>query len=199
MAELIPLEYRIRMARRRLVSRWSTVLIVTFAVAAASLLSTYMWKRQQAAVCARLEQQYRDNSVLLKHYNELRARRDDLSLRMQKMEDLRNDRVLLSLLNTVSSCFSESDCLEYVCIDAHLADKKPGDPKTADPRYSVRLRGITLDDTTHSHLLERLTSTGKKSELPVNVPLGEKHLLQMLDGSVTSFDITCDQPLAKGG
>jgi hypothetical protein len=199
MAELIPLEYRIRVARRRLISRWTTAGIVAAAVAGASLLSTYMWRRQQAAECARLEQKYRDSTALIKQYNDLRAKREELAQRMQKMEDLRTDKVLLSLLNSVSSCFSESDCLEYVCVDAHPAEKRAGDSKNADPRYSVRIRGITVDDITHSHLLERLTATGKKSEPPINVPLGEHHLLQMLDGAVTSFDVTCDQPLAKGG
>jgi hypothetical protein len=198
-AELIPLEYRIRVARGRLVSRWITVLIVMFAVAGAALLSTQMWKRKQTAECARLELQYRDSAVLIKQYNDLRAKREDLLQRMERMEGLRNDKVLLSLLNSVSSCFSEYDCLEYVCIDAHPTDRKTGDPKNAAPRYSVRLRGITVDDTSHSHLLERLTAVGKKSDIPVAVPLGEKRLSPMLDGSVTSFDITCDQPLAKGG
>jgi hypothetical protein len=194
MAELIPLEYRIGVARARLISRWSTVLVVTVAVAAAALLSTYLWKRRQAAEYARLELQYRDSSAFVQQYNNLRAKRDDLAQRMQKLEDLRHDRVLLSLLHSVSSGFAEADCLEYVCIDAHPPEKKP-----AGAKYSVRMRGITADDGSHARLLERLTDIGKKSQPPINVPLGEKHLFQLFDGTVTSFDITCDQPLAKGG
>jgi Tfp pilus assembly protein PilO len=194
MAELIPLEYRIRVARAQLMSRWTTALIVTVAVMAAALLQTYMWKRRQTADYARLEQQYRESSVFIKQYNELHAQREDLARRMKKMEDLRTDKVLVSLLNSVSTCFSEYDCLEYVCIEAHPADRKP-----AESQYSVRVRGITANDTTHSRFLERLTDIGKKSQPPIKVPLGEKHLLIMLDGEVTSFDITCEQPLAKGG
>jgi hypothetical protein len=199
MAELIPLEYRIRVARGRLISRWIMVFVVTVAASGATLLSTYIWKRQKAAECARLEQQYRDSAVLLKQYNDLRTKRDDLALRMRRMEDLRTDKVLVSLLNSVSSCFSEADCLDYVCVDARLPERKSADSRTPEPKYSVRIRGITVDDTTHSRLLERLTAIGKKSEPPITVPLGEKHLVQMFDGAVTSFDITCDQPQAKGG
>jgi hypothetical protein len=199
MAELIPLEYRIAIARARLISRWTTAFIVTAAVAAAALLTTYTWRRQQAAQCARLEQQYRDNAVLLRQFSELRAKRDNLAACMQKMEDLRTDKVLLSLLNTVSRCFSESDCLNYICVDAHRPERRSVDGKTPEAQYSVRIHGITVDDISHSRFLERLTAAGKESDPPINVPLGEKHLIQMFDGAVTSFDITCDQPLAKGG
>jgi hypothetical protein len=107
---------------------------------------------------------------------------------------LRNDKVLLSLLHSVSVGFSDNDSLQYVYIEAHPADKKP-----EEARYSVRIRGITASDTSHSRLLERLTDIGKKSQPPIVVPLGEKHLMQLFDGEVTSFDLTCDQPLAKGG
>jgi hypothetical protein len=199
MAELIPLEYRIRVARARLISRWFLVLIVTAGAAAAALVSTYVWRRQAAQQYARAVQEYQDKADILKQYGDLRAKRDDLAARMRRLQDLRTDKVLVSLLNNVSSCFSEADCLDYVSIEAHPADGKSGDSRTVESRYSVRVRGITVDDTSHSHLLERLTVTGRKSDPPIQVPLGEKHLLQMLDGVVTSFDITCSQPLAKGG
>jgi hypothetical protein len=199
MAELIPLDYRIRVARTRLISLWCTALIVTVAVAAAALLSTYVWKREAAIQYAKSEQEYRDRAVIIKQYADLRAKRDELAQRMRRLEELRTDRVLVSLLNNVSTCFSETDCLEYVCIDAHSPERKSADSRTLESRYSVRIRGITIDDSSHSRLLERLTAAGKKSEPPITVPLGEKHLLQMFDGVVTSFDITCDQPLAKGG
>ena len=199
MAELIPLEYRISVERARLISRWTTVVIVTAAVAASALLTTYTWRRRQASECARLEQKYRENAVLITQYGELRAQRNDLAVRMKKMEDLRADKVLLSLLNNISGCFSDADCLNYVCVDAHSPELKSADPKAVAPKYSVRVRGMTSDDSSHSRLLDRLTAACKNSNPPVNVPLGEKHLLQLFDGAVTSFDITCDQPLAKGG
>jgi hypothetical protein len=194
MAELIPLEYRIRVARRALIRRWGFVAALVAAVAGAGLFQSYMWKLARAAEYAKLEQQYRDSAVLIKQYNDLHAKRDDLAARMKKMEDLRHDTVLLSLLNSVSTGFSDSDCLQYVHIDAHPNEKKP-----EDNRYSVRIRGITASDTSHSRLLERLTDIGKKSQPPMVVPLGEKHLTNLFDGEVTSFDITCEQPLAKGG
>ncbi len=192
MAELIPVEYRIRVARAALVSRWSTLLIITVAVAAVALLQTYMWRRKQAAEFARLTRQCQDNAVFLTEYNDLRARRDDLAGRMKKMEDLQGDKVLLALLTGVSGGFAESDSLEFLRVVAHPADVKP-----ADARYSVRIRGITANDTSHSRFLERLTQIGKSPRLPLIVPLGEKHLTTLLDGEVTSFDITCEQPLVK--
>ena len=194
MAELIPLEYRIRVARGELIRRWGFALALAAAIAGGGLFQSYMWKRGKAGEYARLEQQYRDGVVLIKQYNDLHAQRDDLAARMRKMEDLRNDKTLLSLLNSVSTGFSDNDCLEYVHIEAHPADKKP-----EDGRYTVRIRGITASDTSHSRLLERLTDIGKKSQPPMVVPLGEKHLTNLFDGEVTSFDITCEQPLAKGG
>jgi hypothetical protein len=199
MAELIPLEYRIRKARATLISRWIVVSVVTTVAAGTALFSVYLWRHQQAVEFAGLERQYRDQAVQIKQYNDLKARRDDLAARMRYMDDLRSDTILLSLLNNVSSCFSSADSLNYVCVDAHPPERRPGDPNdAAPPKYSIRISGITVDDTSHSHLLERLTATGKKSDPPIKVPLGEKHLMQMLDGAVTSFDITCDQPLAKG-
>ena len=194
MAELIPLEYRIRVARRQRIRRWGFVLGLTVAAAGAGLFQSFMWKRDQAAEYARLERQYRDSAVLIKQYNDLHAQRNDLAARMKKMEDLRDDKVLLSLLNNISTGFSDDDCLEYVLVDAH-----PPDKKAEDARYLVRIRGVTANDTTHSRLLERLTDIGKKSQPPMVVPLGEKHLTNLFDGEVTSFDITCEQPLAKGG
>jgi hypothetical protein len=163
------------------------------------LVSTYVWRRQAAIQYAKSEQEYRNKADILKQYSDLHAKRENLAQRMRRLQDLRTDQVLVSLLNNVSSCFSNADCLDYVCIDAHSPDKKSADSRALNARYSVRVRGITMDDTSHSHLLDRLTVAGKKSEPPIHVPLGEKHLLQMFDGVVTSFDITCDQPLAKGG
>jgi hypothetical protein len=199
MAELIPLEYRIRKVRAALISRWIMVFVVTIAAGATALLSSYLWKQRQASEYARLEKQYRDKAVQIKQYNDLKIKRADLASRMEKMEDLQSDKVLLSLLNTVSICFSDSDSMDYICVEAHPTDRRSNDPKKAEPKYWVNVRGITVDDTSHSRLLERLTAAGMKSDPPIKVPLGEKHLLQMFDGAVTSFDITCSQPVAKGG
>jgi hypothetical protein len=194
MAELIPLEYRIRVARSALISRWATVLIVTVAILGVWVLQTYMWKRKQAAEYNRVAQLYNDKSVFLKQNAELRARRDDLAARMRKIEAIQGDKTLLTLLSSAAGGFSDKDSLEYIRVDAHPTEKKP-----ENARYFVRLRGVTMNDTTHSQLLERLTEIGKSSPLPLVVPLGEKHVAPMFDGEVTFFDITCDQPVAKGG
>jgi hypothetical protein len=194
MAELIPLDYRVRIARKRLISRWTTVGIIAAGFAISGLTLAYHWSHQQSAKFADQERKFREGQVYVKAYADLKARRDDLAQRMKKMEDLQDDRVLLSLLHNVSTGFSDADALEYICIDAYPAEKKG-----AEPRYSVRVRGITADDSSYSRFLDRLTDIGNNRQTPLRVPLGEKHLLLMLDGQVTSFDITCDQPVAKGG
>jgi hypothetical protein len=193
MAELIPLEYRIQVARHRLISHWLTAGIVTAAIAATALFSTYMWKRRQTTEFARLERQYRESAVHIQQFNSLKAKRDNLADRMKKIGDLRSDQFLLSLLHNTSAAFSDSDCLQYICVDAY-----PGETKKNDPKYSVRVRGITVDDQSHSQLLDRLTDLGKNSKPPLRVPLGEKHLQVVLNGNVICFDILADQPLAKG-
>ena len=53
MAELIPLEYRIRAARRDLIRRWGIAVGLALAVAGAGLLQSYMWKRGKSAEYAR--------------------------------------------------------------------------------------------------------------------------------------------------
>jgi hypothetical protein len=193
MAELIPLEYRIHVARHRLISRWLTAGIVVAAIAATALVSIYLWNRRQSTQYARLEAQYRDSAIYIKQFNDLKTRRGNLADRMRNMEDLRTDQFLLTLLHNVSASFSDEDCLHYICVDAYPAEKK-----NADSKYSVRVRGITIDDLSHSQLLDRLTDMGKKSKPPLRVPLGEKHLQSILNGNVTAFDILADQPLAKG-
>ena len=193
MAELIPLEYRIQVARKALLRRWSVLVAATAAVAVAWVLQTYLQRHQQAREFAKVSQEYQAKSVNLAQFNDLRARRDTLAQRMKNIEDIQGDKVLLSILAGVSGGMESKDTLNYLQIDAHPSDKKP-----EEARYSVRIRGITANDTTHSQLLERLTNIGKAAPFPLVVPLGEKHVSKILDGEATSFDITCQQPVAKG-
>ena len=195
MAELIPLEYRIQAARQQLVSRWITVGVVAAAVAGAGLVTALGWRTRQAGTLATLQKQYQSKEVLIAHAKDLEARRASLAERSHKLSSLQNDNVLLSLLGIISRSFSDNDCLQYVDVEAH--DTQPG-AKVVDNTYSVRIRGITASDSTHSRLLENLTQTGKKAAPPIDVPLGEKQLKTVLDGEVTVFDITCKQPQTKG-
>jgi hypothetical protein len=110
---------------------------------------------------------------------------------MTRMEQLRGDKILLSLLKNVSEGFSNKDCLQYIRVEAH-----PADPK-AEEKYLVRIRGITTNDTTHSELYQRLTEIGKKTLPALAVPLGEHHVMSVLDGEATFFEFTCQKPAPK--
>jgi len=195
MAELIPLEYRIQAARQELVHRWITVGVVAAMIAGAGLATTFAWRARKTSALAALQKQYQSKSVLIAQAKELEARRVNLAERSHKLSALQNDNVLLSLLGIVSRSFSDNDCLQFVEVEAH--DLQPG-AKPTEKEYSVRIRGITASDTTHSRLLENLTETGKKATPRIDVPLGEKQLKTMLDGEVTVFDITCKEPQTKG-
>jgi hypothetical protein len=47
MAELIPLEYRIEVARKRLVRRWMVAGVLAATVATGSLVAAFAWQRQK--------------------------------------------------------------------------------------------------------------------------------------------------------
>lgn len=195
MAELIPVEYRIRAARQSLVSRWVAVAVLAAMVAGAGVVWAYAWRARQAGALADLQKQYQGKATLIARAREIQAQRVNLAARMSQLQSLENDNVLLSLLKDVSDGFSDNDCLEFVEIDAHNTQPVA---KSEEKGYSLRIRGITANDTTHSRLLERLTTIGKKSEPPIDVPLGEKQLKPIMDGDVTVFDLTCKQPASKG-
>ncbi len=194
MAELIPVEYRIQAARQALVSRWMAIGVLAAIVAGVGLSATYVWRARQAGTLAQLERDYQAKAVLITQAKALQERRLSLAGQMQKLQSLENDNTLLSLLGDISRAFTDRDCLQFVQVQAHA----PQDSGKSDASYFVRIRGITADDTTHSNLLERLTAIGKKSDPPIAVPMGEKQLRPVQEGSVTVFDLTCSDPQAKG-
>ena len=199
MAELIPLEYRLNIMRQRLIGRWAIVNVLVAAVAGAGLFFAYHWQQQRASELDALSKTYQKKSELIKQAKDLQTKRIDLAARMQKMQELRDDTILQSLLKNVSESFTDSDSLKYLRIDAHPQVLTGQRGEKGDPnRYSVRIQGITKNDSTHSQLLERLTDVGKKSVVPFSVPLGEKRIETVLDGEATLFDITCDKLAAKG-
>lgn len=189
MAEMIPLEYRVSVARKSLIGRWITVGVLAVATAAAGVTYTYMWRKKQSDELTKTQAQYVISTALLKASRDVQASRDVLANKMIHMEQLQNDTLLLSLLKNVSLSFSDDDCVKFIRVDAHLADQKPD-----DTRYQVRMYGITRDDTTHSKLLDRLTEMGKTAQPPLKLNLGEKHKTPILDGEATFFDLTCDTP-----
>lgn len=189
MAELIPLEYRVSVARRRLISRWVYAGAMVTLVCAGAVAYSYVWKRQTADALNAMQGQFQKNAVLLTEAQRLRASRDALANKMTRIERMQNDTVLLSLVKNVSSAFSDDDCLKYIRVDAHL-----GDFKSDNTKYQVQIRGITRDDSTHAELLDRLTAMGQKSQPPLKANLGEKHLVTVRNGEASFFDLTCEPP-----
>jgi hypothetical protein len=199
MAELIPLEYRIQVARRRHISRWTMALIVTVLMVGGVLAYTVAWQQRQARELARLSDEFRAKSAVIAQAKELQSKRLDLAARMQKMQQLMDDKTLLSLLRNVSEAFSSSDMLSYISIDAHGGPRQSVPKTQEDYKYSVRLTGVTASDTSHADLISRLTEIGKKSSPPIEVNPESLRRENLYDGQVMRFQITCGKPEAKGG
>jgi hypothetical protein len=197
MAELIPFEYRVRITRQRYVRRWTLATVVAAIAAGVALANVYAWQQRQVQEYARLDREYKDKSVLIKQAMELQGKRLDLAARMQKMQSLRDDKTLLSLLKSVSAQFTEKDSLQYLNILAH-ANQRNSPARTDGGGYSVQLVGVTSDYTSHANLLDRLTDAGHKSEPPLNLPPGSTRIEKVFEGEVVHFEIVGEAPKTKG-
>lgn len=194
MAELIPPEYRLRTAQKQHLEKWVMAGVVVLGLAAAGFGYTLAWEHKQQAAHKELAAQYLDKSALITRSQELRAKRQELANRMEKIQELRDDKVLLSLLGSIADSFSDQDCLETVKIDAHGV-KADGGPATADDSYAVHLSGITASSASLADLMTRLT---KKHTPAINVVLENSHRDKLLDGQVMRFQILCEKPGTSG-
>ena len=158
-----------------------------------SLAYAFLWSRQQSKAHDALEAQYQDKSNLIVKSQELRARRLELAGRMQQVQQLMDDKLLLSLLRNVSAEFGPSDCLEYVTFDARQRSKD--DRTVSKSPYKIRIVGVTANSTTLAELMTRL---GQQSASTMNVVLQSSERQKMLDGQVMKFEISCEQAAEKG-
>ena len=197
MAELIPFEYRVRITRARYVRRWSLAAALAVAVAGVALGYVYTWQQHKAQEYAVLDKDYKNKSFLIQQAMDLQAKRLDLAARMQKMQSLRDDNTLLSLLMGVAGQFSEKDSLQFISILAH-PPHKANQAKPDGNDYSVRLAGITNDYTSHANLLDRLTDAGQKLQPPLSLPPGSTRIEKVYDGEVVHFEIVGEAPKTKG-
>ena len=194
MAELIPIEYRLRVATRKRLTAWILGCFVATLASGVALAYAFAWERQRTLTYESLREEHRAKSVLIAQSQELRNKRQNLASRMQKIQQLMDDRVLLALLRNISDGFSKNDCLEYVHIDARGATRTAaGDP--AGDVYTVRVSGITANSATLAELMTRLT---KQSNPPMNVVLEASRRDTFLDGQVMRFQIVCEKPDNKG-
>src|SRR5688500_18327652 len=111
MAELIPIEYRLKTAQKQHLSKWMLIGVVTAGVSLASLTYTYMWGRQQRAERDSLAAEFQAKSSTISQSQQLLQTRQELAKRMQKVEQLMDDKMLLSLLKNISEGFASTDCL----------------------------------------------------------------------------------------
>jgi hypothetical protein len=197
MAELIPLDYRLRVMQNELASRWLSRGIFVAIASAAALTLSFTWFHKHAAEHEKLAAEFKAKSVLIVHAQELRTDRQNLANRMQKIQELMDDKVLLSLLKNISEGFTGKDSvIESLNIDARVQDPAPAADKPApDPRYVVRITGITKDSGTLAELMTRL---GQRTDPPINVVLESSHREALLDGQVMRFQIVCDKADVKG-
>jgi len=191
MAELIPLDYRLRVAQRQHIGRWLVACFGVLVIAGGSLAYAFARERAQSAQYESLLREYQQKSVLITRSQELRAKRQSLADRMNKIQTLMDDKTLLALLRNISSGFSESDSLEYIQVDARGTTKHGASDGST---YVVRLTGITANSTTLADLMTRLS---KQQTPAVSVQLEMSRRETFLDGQVMRFQIVCEKPENK--
>jgi hypothetical protein len=161
-----------------------------------------MWERRQTAACNELAAAVQQNSMSIKKAEQLVATRQELANRMQKVEGLMEDKLLLSLLHNISEGFSSTDCLESINIDARVlvSHKKENqaakDAPPPEETYMVRISGITSNNATLADLVTRLSHQAAPA---MNVVLESSKREQRLEGQVMRFQILCEKPRADKG
>jgi hypothetical protein len=195
MAELIPLNYRLRIATRQRLTIWIMAGAAAVLVVGALLAYAFAWERQRTTERDGLSEEHRDKSVLIAQSMELRAKRETLAARMQKIQQLMDDRLLLALLRNVAEGFSTNDCVEYIQVDARGTTRNGPPENNATDAYCVRISGITANSSTLAELMTRLT---QRTNPPMNVVLQSSRRDTMLDGQIMRFQITCEKPDNKG-
>jgi hypothetical protein len=193
MAELIPLEYRVRVATRQRARLWAFVCGLAVAVAALPLSYSFAALHSTSVHVADLESQYQSRSLLTAKAEDVKAKRLAIADHMRKIQQLMDDHILLSLLQQMSSGFSGNDCLEYIHIDARGTPPSNKDGTVdmdAPPNYVVRLNGVTSNTQTLAELMARLSTPG---QMPVSVMLDKSYRDTLLDGQAVKFQITCEK------
>ena len=185
MAELIPIQYRIRVAQRVVLLRWAVYGAVILATAGVGVLCAWNWQRQQRTTLDELQAVYRERSPIIASAKEMKSKWQSLLERRQRIDYLRDDSTLLALLNHVSSAAREFDCLEQVQIDARKS--ATGEKES----YFVRLTGVTADPANLAGLMKRL---GNEQDPKINVILENMKNEVFLDGQVIRFHILCERP-----
>jgi hypothetical protein len=194
MAELIPMQYRLRTAQKQHLNKWVLIGVVAVGLSLASLTYAYMLQRRETSVLSAGKAQVQQKSIAISESRQVLGRRQALAIRMQKVEQLMDDRTLLALLRNISDGFAATDCLEYISIDAKPRAKEK-ETAPVDGSYVVHIVGITASNTTLADLVTRLS---KQTTPAMNVVLQSSHRETLQDGQVMRFEIQCEKPAPSG-
>lgn len=189
MAELIPLQYRLKAAQKQRLSSWSLAMVVALAIGVSGIAYAFAFERRASAELVRLQGEFNSKSSLIERSRELRTARSALAARMEKIQQLMDDKVLLSLLRNISDGFSGTDALDYIEIDAR-GTTLPQEKQTGDGQFVVHINGITTNNTSLAELMSRLT---RQSGPTMNVVLESSRRENHLDGQVMRFQIICEK------
>jgi hypothetical protein len=194
MAELVPNQYRLRIAHKACVAQWIIRGALVMGLCLAILAYTFLWQRRQSALHDSLIAQYEEKSALIHKADELCIRRLELASRMQQVQQLMDDKMLLTLLRNIADGFGTSDCLEYIHIDARTDPKSKSSGKATKSSYAVQIIGITSNSTTLADLMTRLSR--RNASTTMNVVLESSN--RDTDKQVMRFRLLCEQAPEKG-
>lgn len=187
MAELIPMSYRLRLATRQRLRLWVLIAAGVALTMTAGVSVVVAQERSSAADLARLQNEYLQRSTMITKTQELVSKRSALASRMEKIQQLMDDRILLGLIHNTAMSKSPSDMFDSIHIKARDLDKD-GD---AAAHYSITLAGIT---ETPASLAELMTRLGKQDDPPVSVTLQNSRSEEFADGKIQRFAISCERP-----
>jgi hypothetical protein len=184
MAELIPVQYRIRAAQKTVLTRWALAGTAAIAAAAIGIFCAWNWQHQQVKAVDDLTNDFRQKSPILVRAKEIKNNYDQLAQRLENMDGLRDDTTLIALLNHISAARNEYNCFETLQIDARKSASGEKDS------YFVRIVGVASDPKELAGLMDRLS---KDSNPKINVILETTKREQFLDETVLRFHILCER------
>lgn len=188
MAQLIPIHYRVQVAARRRLQRWRICGMVVVAACLAALGHGYAAQTKAHRALEQRQAEHAQRATEIARGEELRSQRHALQERMATIQHLHDDKVLLALLHTVASSFSDFEAMEYIQIDARGSTASTGPGPAQDGDFVVRMTGITANSTTLAQLMKRI---GAKAQPGVQVKLESSKREPYLDSTVMRFQLVC--------
>lgn len=190
MAELIPLDYRLRVLTRRRLERWCVWGALVVAVCAAAFFSTYALELRRERELAGLKAEQCSRAGLIARSQEVVATRQDLADRLAKIQRLRDDQVLQTLLFEIANAKAENDRLETIRMDTGVGRTAP--QTLADGSLVIaRVSGITQNSATLAELMRRLSQSARK---PVEIRLENSHSDTCYNGNVMRMQLVWARP-----